>query len=116
MSLFWYKRKVKGKVKEKDAEGKEVEVEKTTIFWDTLNTDFIIRGLWHNEKVFMVLLNDGHEQAEDRQKPLFKNGKPAGYEVKRERGWFYSQIELDVEDAKRLWGGKNHPSGHELDE
>lgn len=112
MSLFWYKRKELSKKSEKDSEGKDVVKEIVTIFWDCLNTDCIVRGLWKNDKVFAVLMNDGHEQAEDRQKPVFKNGKPAGYEVKRERDWFYSQIELDAEDTERLWNGKLHP-GHE---
>jgi len=115
MSLFWYKRKVVTKGKGVNEEGKEVEKDITTVYWDCLNTECIVRGLWRDKNIFSVLMNDGHEQAEDRQKPIFKNGKPTGYEVKRERDWFYSQIDLDIEDAQRLWIGKMHPSSQEVE-
>lgn len=91
--LFYYKREVKRKVKDEEV---------IDIYWDCFNVDCVVRGLWRDKNTFLVLLNDGHEQAEDRQKPLFKNGKPAGYEIKRERDWFYSQVELDPVQAARF--------------
>ena len=93
-SLFWYRRQVKTK----DEEGKDIHV----LVWDCMNIKCIIRGHWVNEKTFSVLLNDGHEQADDVEKAVVKNGKTVGTETKRERAWFVSQIEICYEDALRL--------------
>jgi hypothetical protein len=118
MSLFWYKRKITTKKEvEEEVEGelKKVSKDITTIYWDFFNIDCVVRGLWKDDKTFSVLLNDGHEQAEDRQKPVFNaKGGIRSYETKRERDWFYSQIDLDKEDAQRLWSGKNHPGTSDL--
>lgn len=91
--LFYYKREVKKKVKDEEV---------VDTYWDCFNVDCVVRGLWRDNKTFLVLLNDGHEQAEDRQKPIVKNGKVTGMETKRERDWFYSQIELNPTDAERF--------------
>lgn len=103
MRLFYYRREVKRKEKIEATED-QLAGERDIIdeYWDCFNPDCVIRAFWKDKDTFVILLNDGHEQAEDRQKPLFKNGKPAGYEVKRERDWFYSQIVLSVTDAERF--------------
>lgn len=101
MSLFWYKRKIKEKKDDKDV---------TTVYWDCFNTECVVRGIWFSDKVFAVLLNDGHEQATDQQVPVKNKNNGTTLEVQRRRDWHYSQIELDVEDANRLWRGQLHPS------
>lgn len=96
--LFWYKRQVKVKAKEEGEEEKEILVQ----VWDCLNINCIVRGHWVNENTFSVLMNDGHEQADDVEKAIMKHGKVTGKEVRRERAWFVSQIEIGAEDALRL--------------
>jgi len=91
--LFYYKREVKRKLKDQEV---------VDTFWDCFNLDCVVRCLWRDGNTFVVLLNDGHEQAQDVQKPIVKDGKVKGMETKRERDWFYSQIELTLEDAIRF--------------
>lgn len=108
MNLFWYKRKVKEKKKVVE-EGKEVEKVVEVTYWDCFRTECVVRGLWKDEKTFSVLLNDGHEQAVDQQIPTLTKKGGAQYETRRVRDWFYSQIDLDKEDAHRFWRGKMYP-------
>lgn len=101
--LFWYQRETKDRVKvENPVEGEPTTKEVTTKVWDFFNVDKVIRGHWTGKDEFTVLLDDGHEQAEDAQKPVWKNGKVTGVEVKRERAWYVSQIPLGKEDAERF--------------
>lgn len=94
-NLFWYRRQVKTK----DEEKKEVLVQ----VWDCLNIKKIVRGHWANETTFVVMMDDGHEQADDVQKQVTKHGKPTGeVKIERQRSWFISQIELCYDDAERL--------------
>lgn len=101
IKLFWYKRKVT-RQKEVEKDGKKEIVNEVINVWDCINVDTIVRGFWKSEEVFSLMLNDGHEQSEDRQRPIYKNGKAVGTETKRERDWFYSQIDLDIEDTEKL--------------
>jgi len=98
--LFFYKRIEKRK--EKDEAGKEIEVERT--YWDCFNVSKVVRGMWMSEGVFSLLLDDGHEQAQDQRVPILsKDGKTAkGYEVKRVRDWYYTQVNLFPDDAERF--------------
>lgn len=96
--LFYYQTLVKRKVKNED--GVEIEVE--DVYWDFFHLSEVVRGRWVSPEKFIVILKDGHEQADDIQKPIFKNGKISGVETKRERAWFVSQIELIKEDVERL--------------
>lgn len=106
-NLFWYRKFVKIE-KKMEPDGKagfrEVEPEREEVVWECFNLDCVVRGIWHTDNLFMVLLNDGHEQSQDAKVPILdKNGKVKGVEVKRVRDWFYSQIELNREDALRFW-------------
>jgi hypothetical protein len=102
--LFFYQREVKVPIEtgEVDEKGNPVKATEIQIVWDFFNLNCLIRGHWTSKDIFTVMLNDGHEQADDVQKPIFKNGKVTGVETKRERAWFMSQIELNKEDAERL--------------
>ena len=106
--LFYYKREVKRKVKEEMPIGtdeKWVPQEKivSEIYWDCFNVNKVIRGHWTSENEFTVMLDDGHEQADDIEKPKFNAKRQVvGVEIKRERGWYMSQIVLDRHDADRL--------------
>lgn len=88
-NIFFYKRIIKGK------DGKE------DIQYDCINLDCVVRGVMSG-KTLVLLLNDGHEQAEDVTKPVYKNGKPVGTESKRERAWYHSQAILEGEDIIRF--------------
>lgn len=80
--LFWYKKTIK------DKNGQDIEVE------DAFNTDYIIRVYCVSEDKTLVLLDDGHEQADYFEYPK-PNGK--GTELKRERRWVQSEITLNEE-------------------
>lgn len=102
-NLFFYKREVKKKVPvENPEEGQPKFTEVVEVVEDCFNVDKVVRGHWTSENEFTVMLDDGHEQADDVQKPVFKNGKISGVENKRERAWFMSQIGLNREDAERF--------------
>lgn len=102
-NLFYYRREITKKVKvENPAEGEPTKKEVTETYWDCFNINKVVRGHWTKEDEFTVYLDDGHEQAEDVQKPVFKNGKPDGIEIKRERSWYISQIPMCREDALRF--------------
>lgn len=90
-NVFFYKRIVKG----------QKQGDEDTVLYDCMNLDCVVRGVM-NGKSLVVLLNDGHEQAEDVTKPVFKNGKPVGTESKRERAWYHSQAILEGEDVVRF--------------
>lgn len=103
--LFYYKREVKKRVPGVPAEDGTISPDSyvSEIYWDCFNVDKVIRGHWTSEDQFTVMLDDGHEQAEDVQKPKYNpKGQIVGVEVKRERGWYMSQIVLDKEDAERF--------------
>lgn len=101
--LFYYQREVKSKeANGVNADGTPHMEEVIQTVWDCFNLNCVIRGHWVSEDTFAILLNDGHEQAEDVSKPVFKNGKVVNVELKRERSWVMSQIELKKEDAERL--------------
>lgn len=102
--LFWYKRKemVEEKV-EGTGESPSQTIKKEVVFWDCFNLKCVVRGLWGPTGTFSVLLNDGHEQSQQQKVPsLNKDGSVKGYEIQRVRDWYYSQIELDTEDASRF--------------
>lgn len=74
----------------------------TEIKWETyihsFNTDCIIRSTEYEKGKVAILLNDGHEEAQDH--PVKKdNGKT---EMKRERVWLVSQIYLNAADTTRF--------------
>lgn len=102
--LFWYQREIKERVKSEPSEDGTTPPDKEVIekVWDCFNVSKVIRAHWTSKNEFTVLLDDGHEQAEDMQKPVWKNGKVTGVEIKRERAWYVSQIPLGKEDAERF--------------
>jgi hypothetical protein len=101
--IFWYQRPVTRKVKVEDAIEGPSEKEVTDIYWDCFNIDKVIRGHWAAPDQFIVLLDDGHEQADDVQKPKFNaKGQITGVEMKRERAWYVSQVPLVKEDVERF--------------
>jgi hypothetical protein len=103
-NLFFYRRNYKRKEKvENPAEGEPTEKEVTETYWDCFNVDKVVRGHWTNVDEFTVYLDDGHEQADDVQKPkLNAKGQVVGIELKRERAWYMSQVPLNKEDAERF--------------
>lgn len=101
--LFYYKTLRTEKVKEKDENDKEIEKEVIHEQWDCFNIDCVVRGFWSGPAVFSLLLNDGHEQAGDKEVPTYNpKGQKVGSTIKRERDWFYSQVNLTKEDALRF--------------
>lgn len=103
-NLFWYQKEVKRKVKVEDPqEGEPAEKEVVDIYWDCFNLNSVVRGQWQTPDLFLVLLDDGHEQADDVEKPkLNAKRQITGIEIKRERAWFVSQITLVKEDVERF--------------
>lgn len=102
--LFYYKREVKDSVPvENPVEGEPKYKIVTSYVEDCFNVNKVIRGHWVSKDTFTVMLDDGHEQADDVEKPKLNAKKQVvGVEVKRERAWYMSQINLDREDAERL--------------
>ena len=101
--LFYYKTVRTEKIKEKDENGKEVEKEVSHELFDCFHVDCVVRGFWSSPTTFSLLLNDGHEQATDKELPIYNNKRQQiGSETKRERDWFYSQVNLTKEDAERF--------------
>ena len=102
-NLFFYQREVTRKVKVEDAIEGTSEKEVTETYWDCFNISKVIRGHWTGQNEFTILLDDGHEQADFNEKPIFDNkGKLRRIDRVKERGWFASQITLNREDAERL--------------
>jgi len=106
-NLFFYQREVKRKVPlAESSEGDPIkpgEVEVVETYWDCFNISKVVRGHWTSKDEFTILLNDGHEQADFTEKPVFAtNGKLKRIDQVKERAWFVSQIPLKREDAERL--------------
>lgn len=73
-------------------------------FKHSFNTDCVIRTVEYSPGRISVLLNDGHEEAQERAvEKRNGTGKVTGTEVKRERVWLVSQIQLTEEDTQRYW-------------
>lgn len=102
--LFWYRREITTKEKvENPTEGGPTEREVTETYWDCFNISKVVRGHWTKKDEFTVYLDDGHEQADDVQKPKFNaKGQITGVEVKRERAWYMSQVPMCKQDALRF--------------
>lgn len=88
--MFYYKRKVS--VGAKDEEGKDIT--KVIEVEDCFNLANAIRGHWASSELFLVMLNDGHEES--------KVVGTKGLEKIRERNWYISQIELYGDDIARF--------------
>lgn len=103
-NIFWYQRVITRKEKvENPVKGEAPEKEVIEIYWDCFNIDKVIRGHWSSPEQFVVMLDDGHEQADDVQKPKFNaKGQVTGVEMRRERAWFVSQVPLVKEDVERF--------------
>jgi len=102
--LFWYNVRKQRNVKATDEEGKAITKVVEEDYPECFSLSSVIRAVWMDEKTLAVLLNDGHEQAEEVQRPVVdkKTGKIVGQELKRERNWVYSQINLTGDDIKRF--------------
>ena len=74
----------------------------TDIQWVTyihsFNKDAVVRSIEYEKGKVAILLNDGHEEAQDRQVKT-ASGK---VEMKRERMWVVSQIYLNEVDTARF--------------
>lgn len=94
--LFKYTSKIQNKNQET---GEETEV----VLRHKFNTDHVVQSYEVQPGVMVVLMDDGHEEAEDVEKVVaVKNGQPKT-EIKRERIWKVSQVILEGEDADRWW-------------
>lgn len=94
--LFFYNQT--RKFKSKDEEGKETETEH--VVRDCFNINKVVRAYWSNPEQFTVVLDDGHEQAENKQLPIFDNkGNIKSVKIERVREWYCSMINLDKDDA-----------------
>jgi hypothetical protein len=104
-NIFWYQRPIKKRVPGVPGEDGTTppDTEVIEIFWDCFNIDKVIRGHWSSPDQFVVMLDDGHEQADDVEKPkLNAKRQIVGVDIKRERAWFVSQIPLIKEDVERF--------------
>jgi len=81
MSLFFYTRKVDGK-----------------IYTDSFNINKVVRSMQVDDNKVILVLDDIHERSE--QVPDVKNGKVVG--SKRERNTFQTEITLTGEDITRF--------------
>jgi hypothetical protein len=75
----------------------ETEIQWET-FTDSFNLAMVIRSYEYEKGKLYVLLNDGHEQADDVQATDAK-GKPV---IQRKRNWVCSEIYLNEEDTIRF--------------
>lgn len=99
-SLFWYQREVLGD-DIVDVEGKRVGRKDSIFVWDCFNVNCIVRGFWSGSEIFSILLNDGHEESRVTEPgKILKNGQQI--EPKKERAWYYSQVNLNIKDFERF--------------
>jgi hypothetical protein len=105
-NLFFYQREITTKVplvnQEEGDQIKDPGVEVVETYWDCFNISKVVRGHWTSKDEFTILLDDGHEQADFSEKPIFQKGKLVRVDRVKERAWFASQIPLKREDAERL--------------
>lgn len=89
--LFFYTRRHPAK----DADGQDVIVK----VLDCFNVHRVVRGWWKDADHFDIMLDDGHEEARNKEAPL-----PGGKKqlLGRERDWYFTQITLEKEDAERF--------------
>lgn len=109
--LFFYQREVTRRVPgvpgEDGTTPPDTEVVET--YWDCFNISKVVRGHWTGKDEFTILLDDGHEQADFAEKPIFgAKGKLIRIDRVKERAWFASQITLKREDAERLMAMMGH--------
>lgn len=108
-NLFFYRREIKRKVPlttpvegtEEVIKGPVTEVVET--YWDCFNINKVIRGHWTSPEEFTVMLDDGHEQTDAVDTPVFgKAGKIVRVDKVKQRDWYMSQIPLCKQDALRF--------------
>ena len=97
MSQFFYVRKEPIKPKEPVAEGQLPEFQE---FYDSFNTEFVIRSMHLDDGRRLILLNDLHERSTDVPDidPKTKNFRG----MKRERNVYQSEIYLEPSDAEKF--------------
>jgi len=102
-NIFFYQREVTRKVKVEDPkEGEPTEKDVTETYWDCFNLNKVIRGHWTSPDTFTILMDDGHEQTDSVDNPVFgKSGKLVKIDKVRQRDWYMSQIPLNKQDALR---------------
>jgi uncharacterized protein YutD len=67
---------------------------------ECFNITKVIRAYWDSPEKFVVILDDGHEQAENKTVPIFDNkGKIKSAKVERVREWYCSMISLSPSEA-----------------
>lgn len=102
-NIFFYQREVTRKVKVAEPkEGEPTEQDVTETYWDCFNLNKVIRGHWTSPDSFTILLDDGHEQTDAVDNPIFgKGGKLVRVDKVKQRDWYMSQIPLNKQDALR---------------
>lgn len=86
----------------KDDNGAVVSTETVTLK-ECFNLNKVIRAYWDSKEKFVVILDDGHEQAENKPVPIFDGkGKVKGAKMERVREWYCSMISLNQKDAKEF--------------
>lgn len=104
-NLFFYQREVKRKVPgvpgEDGTTPPDTEVVET--YWDCFNINKVIRGHWTGPEEFTIMLDDGHEQTDTVDSPVFDpKGKLRRIDKVKQRDWYMSQIPLRKQDALRF--------------
>lgn len=92
MNQFFYKKL--------DRAGKPELGKDGNIKEDCVNPIRVDSGHWVNDDIFVLVLNDGREESKEIEVPSLKGSKTKTT-IKRERGWYTTQIPLDKEDAQR---------------
>ena len=96
--LFFYQQE---RTFETKNEKGEVTSTETVTVEDCFNLNKVTRAYWDTTEKFVVILDDGHEQAENKPVPIFDGkGKIKGAKMERVREWYCSMITLNPQEAK----------------
>ena len=103
--MFFFSKEIEITKEVETEDGKKEKIKETKVVKDGFNLNKVLRV--YNDPMdgrFIVVLDDGHEQAQEMQYPkLNAKGMPTGgVEMKRVRDWYISQIELEGEDIERF--------------
>lgn len=97
--LFYYDQVRTFEKKKEDGTSEPVVLSRKECF----NISKVIRAYWDSEEKFVVILDDGHEQAENKTVPVFDSkGKIKSAKVERVREWYCSMISLTPKEAEEF--------------
>ena len=100
--LFWYKR-YERVPKHDDKTGEQIGVIIVEAE-DCLNLYDVLRGYWHDQYTFRVIMKDAHEETREIELPpkvkrdMINQKKP----IPKEKMWLVSQVDLIGEDIRRF--------------